>query len=222
LQVRPSREWLFNTYFDTYKFPWLLSTTNAPSQGFDYLMQLNHRPSRGTDMYIRFKNEEKQVEYKTADAPLGALSPYRRTSLRFHVTNKISKYIELRTRADGVMTTSPKGSETGYLLYQDISWKSKNYPIQCTARYAIFNTDSYDTRLYSYENDILYSYSVPPYYYKGSRWYLNVRWRPLKYLTAEAHIGQLYIDNKPFIGSGPDQLPSNTRTEIRGQLRFSF
>jgi hypothetical protein len=222
LQIRPSRQWLINTYFDTYKFPWLVSTTSAPSTGYDYLIQINHRPSRGTDMYIRFKNESKMAD-GIGDNKIPSLVLTNRTSLRFHVTNKVSKYLELRTRADGVLTQNAKGgNEQGFLLYQDIAWKSKNYPIQLTARYAIFNTDSYDTRLYSYENDILYSYSVPPYYYKGSRWYLNVRWRPLKYLTAEAHVGQLYIDNKPFIGSGLDQLPGNTRTEIRGQLRFTF
>jgi hypothetical protein len=222
IQVRPRREWLFNAYLDAYTFPWLLSNTNAPTQGFDYLLQLNHRPSRGTDMYIRFKNEEKPQTFNIGTSPGGELAPYRRMSLRFHVTNKISKQMELRTRADIVRTTSPKGTGEGYLLYQDIAWKAKNYPIQFTARYAIFNTDSYDTRIYSYENDILYSYSVPPYYYKGSRWYLNLRWRPLKFLTAEARVGQTTIDNKEFIGSGLDQLPGNTRTEVRGQLRFSF
>jgi hypothetical protein len=41
----------------------------------------------------------------------------------------------------------------------------------------MFNTDDWDTRIYTYENDLLYSYSIPALYGRGSRNYLMADWR---------------------------------------------
>ncbi|MEY4926280.1 MAG: hypothetical protein RI894_716, partial [Bacteroidota bacterium] len=242
LQIRPRREWLLNGYFDVFESPWLRSGVDAPSRGYEYLVQVNHRPSRGTDIYIRLKDQFKPENNPTYTAgnginlnDLAVLNPKihylidtRRTSLRFHVTNKVSKTLELRSRIEGILVSkydAPNKLSTsaqGYLLCQDVSWKSTKIPLQATARFAIFNTDNYDTGIYNFENDILYSYSTGHYYYKGSRTYINIRYQPLKWLTAELHAGQTYIDNKTTIGSGLDEFPSNFKTDIRGQLRFTF
>ncbi len=242
MQIRPRREWLLAGYFDAFESPWLRYGVDAPSRGYEYLLQINHRPSRGTDIYVRFKDQfkpENNPTYVQGNginlADLNVVNPKihylidtRRTSFRFHVTNKISKTLELRTRFDGVLfskTDAPNNLTTtaqGFLLYQDVAWKSAKLPLQLTGRFAIFNTDNYDTGLYAYENDILYSYSTGHYYYKGARFYTNIRYRPLKWLTMELHAGQTYIDNKATTGSGLDEFPSNFKTDIRGQLRFSF
>mgnify|MGYP007042166935 CR=1 FL=1 len=48
----------------------------------------------------------------------------------------------------------------GILLYQDLVYSFKEIPLKLSARYAIFDTDNYDTRLYAYENDLLYVFSI--------------------------------------------------------------
>ena len=46
--------------------------------------------------------------------------------------------------------------ETGYLIYQDVVYKPKSSPFSFSFRYGLFDTDSYNSRIYAYENDILY------------------------------------------------------------------
>jgi len=89
-------------------------------------------------------------------------------------------------------------------------------------RYAIFNTQDFDSRIYAYENDILYYYFIPAYYYKGSRMYFNVRYQFKKWLDIWFKIGQWMYDNRPTVGSGNDEIQGNTKTDFRLQVRFSF
>ena len=57
----------------------------------------------------------------------------------------------------------------GCLLSQDLSYKSPKQNITLSLLYALFDVDSYNERIYSYENDVQYSYSIPAYYGKGIR-----------------------------------------------------
>ncbi len=222
VQVRPRREWLVNAYFDTYKHPWLRFGTDAPSGGYDGLIQINHRPARGTDIAFRYRYESKQQNLPANDTKLNQLIDNIRSSYRVQVSHKVSKAIELRTRIDYTTFFNGNTTSQGYLVYQDVVLKPQNLPLQLTGRFAIFNTDTYDTRIYAYENSVLYSFSVPSYYYQGTRFYVNLRYRPLKALTLEAHLGQSYIANRTNIGSGLDLIPTNTRTDAQVQMRISF
>ena len=56
--------------------------------------------------------------------------------------------------------SSEKGS-SGYLLYQDIGWKWDK--INFVTRIAFFDAETYENRLYSYENDVLYAFSMFPH-----------------------------------------------------------
>jgi hypothetical protein len=49
-------------------------------------------------------------------------------------------------------------------------------PVTLWIRYCIFSTDSYNTAIYTWENDLLYGYSVPALYGKGSRMYAVIKW----------------------------------------------
>ncbi|HYG52084.1 MAG TPA: hypothetical protein VD905_14330, partial [Flavobacteriales bacterium] len=89
-------------------------------------------------------------------------------------------------------------------------------------RYAIFDTDDYNSRLYAYENDVLYYYYIPSYYYKGSRIYTNVRFQYKKWLDVWLKVGQWLYDNRTAVGSGNDEITGNKKTEVRLQVRISF
>jgi hypothetical protein len=64
------------------------------------------------------------------------------------------------------------GPQHGFLIYQDVVYKAAELPLQITGRFCLFDGDSYDARIYTYENDVLYVYSVPAFYNQGIRWYL--------------------------------------------------
>jgi hypothetical protein len=120
-----------------------------------------------------------------------------------------------------VIGLSPNISQ-GYLVYQDLIWKSKNVPLSLSARYAIFNTKDYNSRIYVYENALMYNFSIPPYYGKGRRFYINVRYNGIKNMMIEGRIAQTYTPNQTEIGSGNDAIQGNNKTEVGVQVKYRF
>jgi hypothetical protein len=89
-------------------------------------------------------------------------------------------------------------------------------------RYAYFNTDSYNSRIYTFENDLLYSFSIPEFHGRGHRLYLNLKWTPSSRVTAYLKGGLTIHNGVSSWGSGNDVTPGNKRTELRGLLYFRF
>ena len=112
-------------------------------------------------------------------------------------------------------------SENGYLIYQDIVYHPKALPLNVSFRYGVFDTDSYNARIYAYETDVLYAYSIPAYSSKGVRTYLTLKYS-LKKIDIWLRYAQTYYSNKNIIGSGLNEIAGNTKTELTFQLRYKF
>ena len=95
-------------------------------------------------------------------------------------------------------------------------------PYAASIRLQYFATDGYNTRMYAYENDVLYSSAVPVFYDRGFRYYCNFSYDLSKKLTGWARWAQTIYFNKQLIGSGLDQINGNQRTEIKLQLGYEF
>jgi hypothetical protein len=57
-------------------------------------------------------------------------------------------------------------AEDGIMSFIDLNFHNKK-PYQFTGRLQFFETGSYDSRIYAFERDVLYSYSVLPVFGKG-------------------------------------------------------
>src|SRR3546814_10613895 len=68
-------------------------------------------------------------------------------------------------------------AELGLMAYHDVIYKPLSGKLSCNFRLAIFGIPSYNTRMYAYENDVLYGYSFPVYHNDGARAYVNARYR---------------------------------------------
>jgi hypothetical protein len=65
----------------------------------------------------------------------------------------------------------------GFILYQDINYAFRKIPLTIWARYCLFNTTDWSSRIYTYENDLLYSFSIPALSGEGSRSYIMTKWK---------------------------------------------
>ena len=83
--------------------------------------------------------------------------------------------LTLGTRID--FKTVPSSGSRGMILCQDLSYNFRKIPVTLWVRYCLFNTGSWDSRIYTYENDLLNSYSIPALYGEGSRSYIMVKWK---------------------------------------------
>jgi hypothetical protein len=95
-------------------------------------------------------------------------------------------------------------------------------PLKVQMRFAIFDAEDYDTRIYAYENDVLYSFSVPAYYGRGTRFYINLNYKINRSISLWLRFAQTYFNDRDVISSGNDEINSNRRTEIKVQIRAQF
>lgn len=131
---------------------------------------------------------------------------------------QISDYIGLRNRMETV-TYYEKGvgRSYGYLIYQDLLWKtakrwSGNF------RLAWFHTDDFDTRIYTYENNVRFAYSIPFFYGKGIRSYTNLRVNIGRKISLWAKLARTWYIDQETIGSGWDEIKGNARTNFTFEL----
>ena len=112
--------------------------------------------------------------------------------------------------------------EDGFIVTQDLLFNPKSFPLDISLRYALFHTDSYDTRIYTYENNALYVFSSPAYYYQGSRAYALIRWNILRKADLWMRYGVSIFANRDTLGSGAEQINDSSRTDITVQLRIKL
>lgn len=107
------------------------------------------------------------------------------------------------------------------MLSQDILFHPLNSPIAIGIRYAVFDTDDYDTRIYAYENDVLFSYSIPALQGRGSRMYINLRYRFGRMLDVWLRYSVTnYLKENPSTET-PDGIKAPAK-ELKLQARLRF
>jgi hypothetical protein len=139
------------------------------------------------------------------------------------MAKKVSKTMEIRSRLDyGFTDNEINNRQNGFSVYQDVIYKPLSFPFSFTTRFAVFDTDGFQVRFYSFESNLLYTFAIPAYYNRGMRFYFNLRYRGIRNLTLEARFAQTYWSNQETIGSGREEIQGPVRTELGAQLKYRF
>ena len=101
-----------------------------------------------------------------------AISGKKKDNFRFHISYKEGENWTFSNRVESTTILLNNEKENGYMFYQDIKYKPLFGKITFSSRYILFNTSTYDSRIYAYESDVLYGYSIPSYYGKEVRFTL--------------------------------------------------
>lgn len=221
---KPSRRWSANVYIDRFRFPWLRYRVDAPSAGSDFLAQVNFTPDKKTDIYVRYRRRDKLLNFTDDDAVIDYPIPVLQENYRFNIQYPVGSAFKLRNRIEFLRYhLSNSTPENGFVIWQDVTYKELGSKVSFTARYALFQTDSYNSRIYGYESDMLYAFSIPAYYYRGSRAYLLVNWDITRHVEVWFRVAQTFYNNKRIISEGSlTEIRGNARTEAKVQVRFKF
>lgn len=143
--------------------------------------------------------------------------------LRLEFQYKLNRIWTIRYRAEGnLFQKEYEDNSLGYMFYQDIFWKPDMGKIQLNSRLAYFQTDTYDNRIYAYENDVLYASGFGMYNMRGWRTYLNLRYRINRHLDIWTKYGIYYYPDNERIGTALDEIIGNRKSEIKVQLRWQL
>jgi hypothetical protein len=205
-------------YLDVFRFPWLRFTTSEPVDGKEWLLQLTYLPSRTTELYIRYRQEEKPTDQVMEGWKIPENGV--RKNLRVNLQWMYGKNMEFSSRGEWVRQIQGDQRSEGILFYQEIRYKPLGKPYSFAARWSVFKTGGYDARIYSYEQDMAGSFSLPAYYDAGSRYYFLVRYRLSRGLDLWIRFGSTVYPDPAFTDEN-GELPE-PRQELKGQIRWQF
>ena len=205
---------------DLYFAPWMTYQTISPSRGktLSFRTDITIRPDLTIYLQSRFVCKPQKMS-GVSGAP--EQSDEETSKWRFHLDWKLSEKFQLRSRLEKTGYCYNQNTENGYLIYQDLII-TQSPGLKYWIRFAYYYTDGYNSRVYSYENDLLYYFAIPEFHGKGIRTYLNLKCLPLKMLTLYLKVGYTLRQGAESMGSGNDASPGNHKFDIRSQMAFRF
>lgn len=217
VETTPFRAWRFTLYADVFQFPYPKYGIDKPSEGVDYMMETAYTPTEKIAMAFKVRWKQKM------DNEEGKVLPTNKVQLRYHLTSQ-HKCFTFKTRLDGNIYKMDKCKNAyGYSIAQDIGYNNPNFPLSGNLRLQMFHTDTYDNRIYMYENDVLYAFANPISYGTGCRYYINLKYAFKKWFSVWLKVAQtVYADQRESIGSSHEKIDGNRKTDFRLLIRFSI
>jgi hypothetical protein len=221
IRYTPIRQFQISIFHDFFRFPWLKYQINSPSQGHQNYLHFLWKPNKKALVYAMMQVKHKAHNFSTTHQPTVSVSNTIRHTALINFDYKIPLKYTLRTRVQwGSFQYENQSAATGMVLLQDITLHLKKWEL--SGRIAFFKSDDYDSRLYVYEKDILYAFSIPAYYNTGNRHYLMTRYTLNKNLKIWVRWSQTRYQNIDKISSGLNEISGNKRSEFKMQLMYQF
>ncbi len=222
LQFKPHPRVLLSVYHDLFKFPWLKYRIDAPSEGHQTLLHLSYSPSRTEKWTFRYKQTQK-YQNETQANYLFRQEKLIQESFRLDFHRQVANELGFQSRL--AVSRYRKGhqvKEIGWLIYQDVAYRTPQHKWALHFRMAYFRTPSYYSRLYAYEQDVLYYFGFHAYSGEGIRSYLNLKAGILKKTQAWLRYGIFNFRHQTSTGTGLDEVSGNIKADFKIQLRHQF
>ena len=223
LKIKLNSAWSLSAYADVFHFPWMKYQVDAPSKGHEFLFQPTYKPNKVFEVYGRFRQQLRQKNSRFPDNTVTEIEDVLQRNYRINLSYTVNEFFTLKSRVEYVTIKRQSSEfEKGMLISQDIVYRPKSAPVDLALRYALFDTDSYDTRLYSFESNALYAFAIPAYYYQGSRAYFLIRYSFLKHFDLWFRYGVFIYNNKSIISSGSEGIIGSRKSDLIIQLRIKL
>jgi hypothetical protein len=222
VNTRPMRKIEFSFYADRAHFPWLKYRVDEPSSAFELSGQLRYIPNKKLKVTLKVSSVN-TAQNESSGLAVNPVAKVQKDNRRLSLDWKVNKQLTLQNRVE--MTTYKKGkkaAESGCLIYQDLDYKPMSSRLAGNLRIAWFNTPSYDSRIYAYEDDVLYGSGSGLYNGKGIRTFLNLNFRATRQLRVWVRYAMYLYPGRATIGTGLDEIKGSKKSDIKLQLRYQF
>jgi hypothetical protein len=153
--------------------PWLKYRTSFPSMAKRYEVRLKYLPDEKYSFDLSYDFRSSLYDLKEGQG-IASISENTGKTVKGVARVMLNERLTATGRLD-IKLAGPSGSK-GMLLLQDLNYRFRKIPLNIWIRYCIFRTDDWNSRLYTYENDLLYTFSIPALSGNGTRSYIMLKW----------------------------------------------
>ncbi len=196
-------------YIDVYEHPWYRYRVSLPTLGQDFRGKINYVAKRKYNFYISLRDKREEIVETIEPSKYSSIAPEIVQQIRFHYADLRLKNWELRCRLELKRRKFLEHESFGWLTYGEAIYQPLGSPLVISGRLSYFNTDDYDSRIYSYERNVSQVFSIPSFYNKGVRGYLNIRVKPNRKWTLEGRYEYTKLLNRETIGTGYQEIEGN-------------
>jgi len=212
-RVGGSRVWF---HYDIFEHPWRRYLEEMPTRGQEYWLEVEQRLGTELAFTLRRRSRSREARQEVAsDIASGTLDLLTdRETTRLELTWRSGETMRSRLRGEWVETAIQElgRSEDGRLIF----WGSTVRPydeLRLETRWIWFATDSYDSRIYEFENDLPGVMRNMPLWGRGSRWYVLIGHRFLRRLDVTVKYAQTEREGELSRGSGVEERRGRSEYE---------
>lgn len=191
LEYNRLKNWQLSAFGDIWK------------EGYETMAQADFVPQKDYKMHMRLRAKRKNE-----------IDTY---SLRWNTVWESGQW-KLKTQMDGNMVYAKENWSYGWSLFQDVEYRLANVPIVLQLRAQAFDAREWNNRVYMYENDVLYAYSIPFVYGFGGRFWLNARYKINDTFSVYLRVSETIYQQKWAF----EHDKKSTRTDVHALLRVKL
>ncbi|NTU57546.1 MAG: helix-hairpin-helix domain-containing protein [Chlorobiaceae bacterium] len=201
---------------DIFRFPELSSTYSLPSTGLDGRVYATWRQNRSMTWDGLYQHKQKEETAIMTDS--GALLEYvmpvpkRTNRMQLGLKAKLSSMFTLKTKGEYKSVESAFvdriQTDDGWLLYGQLDCTIGAFVLK--SRLTRFQTDSFDSALYAYEDDLPLVYTLNSYSGRGEAMFVMVGYEPLHNFRLSAKYETTRYADRKAAGSGNDLRASSS------------
>jgi hypothetical protein len=211
---------IINFYYDQFKFPYASYRIPVPSTGNEFLFDYKNKFEKNFDIRFRYKYQKKETAFdeNNLTVPGNKIKKLSAAEINY----RISRQIKLKGRFDYVfINMNSTSAEDGFLASQDIVFSVSSL-FDLYSKIIFFKTDSFNSALYEYENDLPGILSSTALFGEGIRWYFLLRIKPVKIFTLSCKYSETYKPKERSIGSGLSEIDGNLDNRLSLQIDINY
>jgi hypothetical protein len=184
----------------------------GPTNGSEFTSRLTYQLKKKTVAFIQFRKIQEEATNVSQK-----IIPQNRYYLMGDFLQREDLNWELHSRVQfGIFDFEQ--TEKSYCLTQSVGYK--HYKLKIKAQVSVFNSPSWDSRLYSYETDVPMAFSIPALSGEGVRISSVLTVKPIPKTELSMKLSHTLYNDVKTMGSGNDEVQGNTQTELKLQARL--
>ena len=164
-------------FVDNYKHSFPVYTSDGPQRGIMSSLTFTYKPSKKVELYARLTEKRSNQNENIEDFKTHHLSMNTTHQTRLHGGFHINEAVELRIRNEIFSKIAEYNKNLfGWLNYIEFILHPVLQPYSISYRSSYYNTDGYESAIYSMERDLPHYYSMNSFFGRGFSNYILLQY----------------------------------------------